>query len=264
MSLKPMCVAPEDSACKCCGSTSRLCGVVDFSRCGADHAAGKKVEPYSGVPIYYYRCEQCGFVFTRAFDNWEPEDFARHIYNKDYERHDPDYKGKRPSSNAEMIANSFPEMAQGRMLDFGSGLGLLECELRARGFLEVESYDPYATHTNTSVLSEKYKTVVAFEVFEHHPEPHALMDMMVRFLEEDGAIFFSTLLVTERVLEAGIDKWWYCAPRNGHISFFTSGALATIAHRHGLKAGSFNEGVHFFYRDALPGWATRYSHELWS
>jgi 2-polyprenyl-3-methyl-5-hydroxy-6-metoxy-1,4-benzoquinol methylase len=257
-------VSPAESTCKCCGQISRLCGVVDFSRCGADHAAGKKIEPYSGIPIYYYRCEQCGFTFTRAFDNWTSEDFAEHIYNSDYERHDPDYKGARPISNAELIASNFPEMAQGNMLDFGSGLGLLERELRARGFSQVASYDPYAASKSASVLSEKYQTVVAFEVFEHHPDPHALMDMMVRFLHEDGAILFSTLFVPDGVIETGIDRWWYCAPRNGHISFFTSRSIATIAARHGLKAGSFNEGTHFIYRHALPSWAARFSHALCS
>jgi 2-polyprenyl-3-methyl-5-hydroxy-6-metoxy-1,4-benzoquinol methylase len=264
MSLQQMCVSPTDSPCKCCGEISRLCGVVDFSRCGADHTVGRKVEPYSGVPIYYYRCGQCGFTFTRALDNWIPEDFARHIYNADYERHDPDYKGARPIFNADLIAGSFPEMAHGKMLDFGSGLGLLEHELRARGFSQVTSYDPYTANQRTSALSEKYQTVVAFEVFEHHPDPHALMDMMVQFMEEDGAILFSTLIIPESVVETGIDRWWYCAPRNGHISFFTSRSIATIAARHGLKAGSFNEGTHFLYRHAVPLWATRFTHTLCS
>lgn len=264
MSLQKMSVSATDSPCKCCGEVSHLCGVVDFSRSCADPAAGRKVEPCSGVPIYYYGCDRCGFVFTRAFDSWTPEDFAQHIYNAAYERHDPDYKGARPISNANLIAGSFPEMAHGKMLDFGSGLGLLEHELRARGFSRVTSYDPYAADENASALSEKYQTVVAFEVFEHHPDPHALMDMMVQFLEEDGAVLFSTLIIPDDVVETGIDKWWYCAPRNGHISFFTSRSIATIAARHGLKAGSFNDGTHFFYRHDLPPWAMRFAHTLCS
>ncbi|MGH8778848.1 class I SAM-dependent methyltransferase [Paraburkholderia sp.] len=264
MSLNQMQIAPSITPCKCCFGVSRLCGVVDFSRCGADHAAGRKVDPYVGVPIYFHRCEYCGFVFTRALDAWTSADFAAHIYNDDYERHDPDYKGDRPHANATMIADSFTEMAQHNILDFGSGLGLLEHDLKARGFPQVQSYDPYAAHSNPAVLSDRYRTIVAFEVFEHHPQPHALMKDLLGFLDDDGAILFSTLLATDAVMAEGIDRWWYCAPRNGHISFYSARALVALATQHGLTAGSFDEGVHFFYRKTVPAWAARYSHQIHS
>lgn len=263
MSLERLRVVETESPCKCCTGTGRLCGVVDFSHCGADVRAGKKVEPYAGFPIYYYRCERCGFVFTCAFDRWSDRAFAEHIYNADYVRHDPDYTGARPKANAELIASSFPEMAHGRLLDFGSGQGLLEVELKTRGFSQVASYDPYTSPADASVLSTRYQVIVAFEVFEHHPAPHELLGSLREFLDEDGAILFSTLLATDEVVDAGITKWWYCVPRNGHISFYTPKALATLALQHGLKAGSFNEGVHFFYKQSVPSWATRYSHQLW-
>jgi hypothetical protein len=98
---------------KCCDGLAHLCGVVDFSRCGADVIAGTKVDPYVGVPIYYYRCEHCGFVFTKDLDMCSHQD----------------------------------------------------------------------------------------------------------------------LLVSDQVLAEGIDKWWYCAPCNGQISFFTPRSLAIIGSR---------------------------------
>lgn len=265
MSLANMQVVPQQTLCKCCGQSSRLCGVVDFSRCGADQHAGKKVDPYVGVPIYYYRCDECHFVFTQAMDAWTNQDFATCIYNDDYDRHDPDYLGKRPRDNAEIIAGNFPEMAQANLLDFGSGLGLLEKELRARGFTQIDSYDPYTSgETGRTGLAAKYRTVVAFEVFEHHPQPRGLMADLAALLDDDGAIFFSTLLVSDEIASEGIDKWWYCAPRNGHISFFTPQSLSRIGAEHGLKLGSFNEGFHFFFRQQPPAWAVKFSHQAWS
>jgi SAM-dependent methyltransferase len=264
MSLDRMQVALPLTACKCCGGDSRLCGVVDFSRCGADHLGGRKVDPYVGVPVYFHRCDACGFVFTRALDAWTHADYAAHIYNDDYGRHDPDYLGKRPFENAELIAKSFPELAQANVLDFGSGLGQLERELKARGFSQVDSYDPYAAHAEATRagLAAAYRTVVAFEVFEHHPQPRELIAELAGFLDDDGAILFSTMLADDAVMAEGIDRWWYCAPRNGHISFYASRALARLGAPHGLVAGSFNENFHFFYKRALPAWAARFSHRL--
>ncbi|WP_323118337.1 class I SAM-dependent methyltransferase [Burkholderia alba] len=265
MSLDSMQVASPLTDCKCCDGASRLCGVVDFSRCGADHQAGAKVDPFAGVPVYYYRCEACGFVFTRALDAWTHEDYAAHIYNDDYVRHDPDYLGKRPSENGEMIAKNFPEMAEANLLDFGSGLGLLEKELKARGFGRVDSYDPYtASAAARASLAAAYRTVLAFEVFEHHPQPRALMAELAGFLDDDGAVLFSTMMAGDAVMAEGIERWWYCAPRNGHISFFAPRTLARLAAQHGLVAGSFNENFHFFYKRSLPAWAARFSHQICS
>jgi len=264
MPLATMQVSPSHTPCKCCGNSSRLCGVVDFSRCGADHFAGRKVDPYVGVPIYYYRCDQCSFVFTRAMDEWTNQDFSAGIYNGDYVRHDPDYTSKRPLENAELISKNFPEIAQANLLDFGSGLGLLEKELKARGFTQVDSYDPYTSgESERSALAARYRTVVAFEVFEHHPQPQALMIDLATFLDDDGAILFSTLLASDTIVEEGIEKWWYCAPRNGHISFFTPQSLSRIGAEHGLTLASFTEGLHLFFKGHPPAWAMKFAPQVW-
>jgi tetratricopeptide (TPR) repeat protein len=257
--LEKTAVAPGQAVCKCCGGASRPCGVVDFSRSCEDRTTGASVEPHAGVPIAYFRCDDCGFVFTPAMDGWTRQDFSAYIYNDDYVRHDPDYLGKRPAMNAALISGSFPEMAWGNVLDFGSGLGLLEKALKSRGFAQVDSYDPYASDAGTrGALAEKYQTVVCFEVFEHHPQPHELMAELKRFLADDGAILFSTLQVTDKVMAEGIENWWYCAPRNGHISLFAPRSLAVLAAQNGLKVGTFSDDLHVFYKDSVPAWAVKF------
>ena len=257
--LEKTTVASSQAVCKCCGGASRLCGVVDFSRSCEDRTTGISVEPHAGVPISYFCCDDCGFVFTPAMDAWTRQDFSTHIYNDDYVRHDPDYLGKRPVTSAKLISGSFPEMAWGNVLDFGSGLGLLEKELKSRGFAQVDSYDPYASEAGVRrALAEKYQTVVCFEVFEHHPQPHELMAELKKFLADDGAILFSTMLVTDQVMAEGIENWWYCAPRNGHISLFTSRALVALGRQHGFKVGAFSDNLHVFYKDAVPAWAVKF------
>ncbi len=264
VSLSDLAVSPPVTRCKCCDGPARLCGVVDFSRSCLD-LIGPRVMPYSGVPIYYHRCEQCGFVATRAFDAWSHDDFAAHIYNDDYVRVDPDYLGARAAQNAEIIAGNFPELSGVTILDYGAGLGLLERELKAKGFAHVDSFDPYAGKGNGNSIrpTRRYDLVVAFEVFEHHPQPQALIDELAGFLEDGGALLFSTTLATDAALEAGLERWWYCAPRNGHISFFTLHALARIGARHQLIPASFTDGIHFYFRGEPPAWARRFTHQVW-
>jgi SAM-dependent methyltransferase len=260
VSLNDLAVSPPVTRCKCCDGVARLCGVVDFSRSCLDQS-GPRVLPYSGVPVYYHRCEQCGFIGTVAFDAWSDADFAAHIYNDDYARVDPDYLGARAAQNAEILAGNFPELAGTAILDYGAGLGHLQRELAAKGFPHVDSFDPIAG--SGSRPTRRYDLVVAFEVFEHHPQPRALIDELVGYLSDDGALLFSTTLATDAALEAGLERWWYCAPRNGHISFFTPRALARLGARHQLIPASFSDGIHFFYRGEPPAWALRFSHQVW-
>jgi hypothetical protein len=79
-----------------------LYGVADFHKnC---HKEAQEPLALSGIPIYYHRCRDCGFLFTVAWDAWSPEDFARQIYNAEYLRVDPDYVERRPHFNAQMLA----------------------------------------------------------------------------------------------------------------------------------------------------------------
>ncbi|AOI67445.1 SAM-dependent methyltransferase [Burkholderia territorii] len=247
---------PATIACKVCGADADICGVVDFSRCGADMIAGKKVDPFVGVPIYYYACRQCGFTCTRAFDHWTHDDFARHVYNDDYARHDPEYLEHRPQQHADLICTSFPSMRENRILDFGSGLGLLEKKLSARGFTDVTSYDPFS---HPVAPLGQFDAILSFEVFEHHPDPRSLFADIIRYRAPAGALLFQTSLITPEILARGIEQWWYCVPRNGHISFYTSQALTLLATQHGLEFGSFSPELHVaFDRAAAPGWFSKF------
>lgn len=247
---------PAALACKVCSAQARICGLVDFSRCGADIIAGKKVDPYAGIPIYYHACEQCGFTWAPAFDSWTHDDFAQHVYNADYARHDPEYLEMRPQQHADLIETSFPEMRESRILDFGSGLGLLEKKLKSRGFADVTSYDPF---THPVPPEGTFDTILSFEVFEHHPAPRDLFESILRYRKPGGALLFQTSLINQDIIDSGIDQWWYCVPRNGHISFHTSRSLTLLAQHHGLELGAFSPELHVvFDRAATPRWLARY------
>jgi 2-polyprenyl-3-methyl-5-hydroxy-6-metoxy-1,4-benzoquinol methylase len=91
-------------------------------------------------------------------------------------------------------------------------------------------------------------------VFEHVPDPGRLAQDLVSLLDDDGLIFFSTLL-SDGNLEPGKKlDWWYAAPRNGHISLYSAMSLTHLGAKHGLQFGSVSAGFHAFWR-RVPPWA---------
>jgi SAM-dependent methyltransferase len=228
--------------CKICRAPSPLFGVVDFHK-SCMEAKGLRLS-LSGVPVYYRRCGQCGFAFTDAFDGWTPEEFERRIYNRDYLLVDPDYVEMRPAANARMVAESFPDAKTSiRILDYGGGSGLLAERLRETGF-SAATYDPFSTFDE--VPEERFDLITCFEVMEHVPQPRETVAAMASLLKEGGVILFSTLVQPAEFEQLGL-SWWYAAPRNGHVSLYTTAALARLFKAHGMKVGSFSEVLHIAY-----------------
>jgi hypothetical protein len=238
---------PGAVACKVCGGASTLYGVVDFHK-SCIEAQGRRLA-MSGRPIYYRRCQRCGFLFTTAFDTWDFEAFRRHIYNNDYVAVDPDYVEARPSGNASVIARSFPDARSSMtILDYGGGSGLLAARLREQGFT-ASTYDPFSSFNEPP--RERFDLITCFEVMEHVPSPDATVAAMVGLMKKPGAILFSTLVQPANMDEVGLN-WWYASPRNGHISLYSTAALALLFQPYGMKVGSFSQGLHMAYGEIPP------------
>jgi 2-polyprenyl-6-hydroxyphenyl methylase/3-demethylubiquinone-9 3-methyltransferase len=240
---------PARLPCKVCGEGCGLFGLVDFHK-SCEEARGKKL-PLSGLAMYYRRCGRCGFVFTADFDGWGLEEFRRYIYNADYGLVDPDYAEARPTGNARLVAESFAASQKTiRILDYGGGTGLLAQLLRERRF-EVETYDPFSGFDD--VPTKRFDLITCFEVMEHLPWPRETVKAMAGLLKDEGAILFSTLVQPANFAQVGLG-WWYAAPRNGHISLYSTAALARLFGEVGMKVVSFSEAMHMAYV-RVPGFA---------
>lgn len=247
---------PSETNCKCCGELSVLVAVTDASRSGSDVRAGRAVTKLSGLAVYYHRCTNCGFTFTRAFDHWTPGDFIANIYNAEYSLHDPAYNnGERGHRTALDVLHLFGRGSNVlSVLDWGSGKGGFAATLKQHGFVNVDSYDPFEGEA-CDPPSAKYDMVTCFEVIEHVLDPVALTVDLAARRDKHGAILISTLCCTQQTIDFGLENWHYCVPRNGHISLLTPLALQYCAQSVGLAAHSFNEGAHvFFDPDLLPDW----------
>jgi 2-polyprenyl-6-hydroxyphenyl methylase/3-demethylubiquinone-9 3-methyltransferase len=88
---------------------------------------------------------------------------------------------------------------------------------------------------------------------EHVPRPRETVAALAELLRDEGAILFSTLVQPRDFARVGLG-WWYAAPRNGHISLYSTAALARLFGEVGMKVVSFSECVHMAY-GRVPGFA---------
>jgi SAM-dependent methyltransferase len=219
----------EFGTCKICGCGTFLFDVVDSNKhCSVDDQYKFGL---SGSPVYYQKCESCDFIFTAQFDKWDHGAFSKFIYNREYALVDGGYKDVRPKKTAERFASILPTAVNTRVLDFGSGNGLFENELKARGFTNVESYDPFS---QPNPPTGTFDIIVCTEVLEHSPSPRETLASIERYLAPDGVIVFTTAIQPPEIdsLRAG---WWYIAPRNGHVSIYSGAALENLGKCVGLK-----------------------------
>lgn len=247
-------VDPAPVACKVCGGLSFLIGVVDFNK-HCPSAPGFILE-LSGEPVYYRQCRVCGLVFTNHCDDWTSADFAARIYNERYLEVDPDFAGARAQANATFLETIFGAHRDTlTCLDYGGGDGALAAMLRDKGFAHARSCDPYHDGGAPTPLGG-CQLVTSFEVLEHSPDPRKSIAELSSCIGDKGMAVFSTLVVPADFATIGV-SWWYVAPRNGHLTFYTRDALGRLWGEHGFRFGSLNENLHVAVRD-VPEFASHF------
>jgi len=241
-------------SCLVCAGAAPAFDVVDFGRSCLVPRDGPP--PLTGHPIYYHRCDACGFCNAPEIAGWSPGEFADRIYNADYVRFDPDYVEVRPRANARQLIANFGAQPVFQHLDYGGGAGRLSRLLVEAGWRST-SFDPFVqVDTDTTALG-RFDLITAYEVFEHVPDPRDLVARLAALLAPVGLILFSTLVSDGRIVAGKRLDWWYAAPRNGHISLHTRKSLALLAGAAGLEFASASPGLHAYWRGSPPDWATQ-------
>ncbi|MEI9851627.1 MAG: methyltransferase domain-containing protein [Sphingomonas sp.] len=92
--------------------------------------------------------------------------------------------------------------------------------------------------------------MTAFEVMEHTPNPRETIAALLPRCADDALILIGTQLSDGLIGGADPLAWYYAAPRNGHISLLSRGAMEAIADRLGLTYASVSRGLHLFSRGA--------------
>jgi SAM-dependent methyltransferase len=212
-------------ACKICGGNAAWLDRVDFNKyCSVENFSDYGI---AGIDINYFRCLDCGYIFTRDFDDWSVEEFAKYVYNDDYIEVDWEYVRIWPEQYAHDFAARFAGCEEVRMLDYGSGAGVFVERMREAGFRDIAAYDPFSSPQRPDGV---FDIITCFEVIEHSADPVATLGDMKSLLRQDGCIIFSQTVQPPDILSIR-GNWWYLAPRNGHVSTFSEEALAALARR---------------------------------
>jgi hypothetical protein len=238
------------TACKLCGADSLPFDIIDFNRsCG-----GFTLTDASAIPIVYRRCSECEFIFTDCFDDFTPDMWRKYVYNEGYSRVDPEYKTVRPRINAHMLRTLLSGRKHSTIgLDYGGGNGTTSALLRSQGWV-FDSYDPFDQTNMDAGRIGKYNFCSAIEVFEHSPNPiGSLQDILSKVSGGQTVIMIGTSLTDGVITDMLRLSWWYAAPRNGHVSLYSSKSLKTMASRFNLEFFTHGRGPHFLFRGYTPG-----------
>jgi 2-polyprenyl-6-hydroxyphenyl methylase/3-demethylubiquinone-9 3-methyltransferase len=234
-SLQP--VAGPTTPCKICSTESALFDVVDYHE-DCYEANGRRMT-LSGIPIYYYRCPGCGFLFTRAFDG---------------------VGGTEPLNSAGPDDGSDlgPELAEVRRNDclpllmqwFGEELNTLR-------LLDLSDDPLSASLSKSRITARPYDIILARHIFEQETEPLNLMRWIDRMIAPDG------LLLVATPLNDGVDAdaaglrrrpLRYVSPLRRQYSIFNAASLALALGSVGFRLAGFRQGIHIGLR-ALPRFA---------
>lgn len=239
--------------CIACKSFCSLYDVIDLNK-----VAGETLAYFngpSGTAVYYAYCDNCGHCFAPELCNWSQEEFAAKIYNESYPEIDPECVDVRPRQSHAKLVRYFGEgdHLPFSHLDYGGGNGLLSKLLCQSGWNSI-SYDPFLD--SSPQKSGKFDLITAFEVFEHAPSIDNLISEIKELLTPNGVIYFSTAISDGNINPKERLKWWYAAPRNGHISLFSSKSLAVTAQKSNFNIASDGYSCHAFFTK-LPDWAKK-------
>lgn len=189
----------------------------------------------SGIPVMYRICSQCQFIFTDFFDEFTSEQWQRYVYNDEYIKIDPEYVRIRPRDSARDIITFLNGKKNSILgLDYGGGNGMTAALLREHGW-SFDSFDPFG-HTDISPdLIGKYNFCSAIEVFEHTTNPLKSLRTIVEMTSSAQLMIMIRTEVHDNIVskESRL-SWWYAAPRNGHVSLYSSRSLQILAASVGL------------------------------
>jgi hypothetical protein len=196
-------------------------------------------------------CQRCGHEWFNAPEAWLGQAYTTPIANTDtgiVSR----------TLNIHKIISSYLTLSgiSGKLLDWGSGSGLLTRLLRDDGH-DCYGFEPYAdpvlasrfTFTTQRLASSEgpYRAIFAIEVVEHLVSPR---DFFITSLSLTDTIIFSTKIVNRT--RYGSDWWYYSRETGQHISFYTQKSLAYLSGLSGCcYASSINMDLHIVTRNPL-------------
>ena len=172
--------------------------------------------------ITYHLCLSCGVIFKDPAFFVDEED-----EKKKYDEHENDIGNE---GYVNFLMNFFessvaPYIAQGHILDFGSGpTPVFRDLLTALGY-KVTIYD-YFYADDLSYLNDKYDLITMVEVAEHLQNPMPILEQLKSILKPGGYLSILTLFHPKDFDQ--FRNWWYIRDET-HVVFYTAETFQKIA-----------------------------------
>jgi 2-polyprenyl-3-methyl-5-hydroxy-6-metoxy-1,4-benzoquinol methylase len=216
------------AACRICGGTLELTHRGDNSP--HDPRAFDPTRHNVGEHHDLYRCRGCCTLTQSSLpDEAELHELYRAVSGGRYMREE---QGRRRTARRllDLLATQVP---RGRLLQVGSGHGLLLDEARLRGY-EVEGVEisrEAAAHARdqlglrvretaieeAELDAERYDAVLLVDVLEHLADPIAVLDRMRCLLAPGGALLLVTPDPSSLVARIAGRRWWCYVPAHSYL-----------------------------------------------
>ena len=204
--------------CRLCGGRARALFAVTF---------------LYRLDVQIYRCETCESLETEQ-PYWLDIAYAKELMGYGY---DTATRCMNLTAWVSYLALVFLKRPwTTRVLDYGSGPGLLVRMLRDVGF-EAVAYDPYTPGMLAAGfagdITKRHDMLLAIETFEHFVEP-------AREIEQIFSPGHDLVVIRTQVYKGEGPSWYYFFPEAGqHIFFYSHKARAWIAKKYGYEVRSY-------------------------
>lgn len=192
-------------------------------------------EPEEGCA--YYKCPECGYIFSPTLGGFSNEDFREKIYNSQYDKIDP---VTRTSKCSEVMFNSFdlPLRLRGeRVLDFGGLYKDFPKLIEEKSHLWCDCVNLFFDEKPVFPdRDKKYTIMLCFDSLERTYHPHDVFALATMYLTHHGQLLIKTP-VYDKNKECQIrtpENWSIIAPRCGVIAVHSTKTLAYLAARYGF------------------------------
>lgn len=191
----------------------------------------------------YFQCDNCKTLFCDAINQEGMVGGEHEIGRNETQNH------IRIARVDEMIFGSKKEDV--KILDFGTGHGMLVRDLKEAGYPNVDGYDAYNEEFNQSIPKRNnYHIITMIECAEHLSSPFLEFDVIFRALLPGGAIMIETSF-TNIAEQDGIplEEFFYIAPQNGHSTIYSHHGLDLLMATKGfVPRQHFNRHVRLFQK----------------
>jgi 2-polyprenyl-3-methyl-5-hydroxy-6-metoxy-1,4-benzoquinol methylase len=211
------------NACSICAGSLALFRRGSQARAESDGFAPTCHRP--GAHADLYRCQECGTVQQPALPRGEP---LLELYREMRDDGYLDEEAGRRQTAQRLLELLAPHVPTGRLLDVGSGHGLLVDEACRRGYRAegLELSRAAAAHASErlglsireipledpALDDERFDAIVLADVFEHLEDPVGALDRCTELLAPGGALMIVTPDPASATARIAGGRWWGYLP----------------------------------------------------